>query len=61
LVITIVAVIIIKINSRSAIDTVVIHMPTVSDLAKNPIQVIKTGDQAKVDVDKGIVEVIEHN
>jgi hypothetical protein len=32
----------------------------VTDLDHNPMEVIKTRDQVRVDVDKGIVEVIEH-
>ena len=51
------AVIMKDINSLAALATVVMHTPTVTDLDKNPVEVIETGDYVKVDADKGIVEV----
>jgi len=55
------AIIIGEINSRSALGTVVMHTPTVSDLDRDAVQVIESGDWVKVDADKGIVEITKHD
>ena len=36
---------------------VVTHAPSVTDLDRDPLEVIETGDWVKVDGDRGIVEV----
>ena len=51
------ALIIKNINSLAALAAVVMHTPTVTDLDKNPVEIIATGDYVKVDADKGIIEV----
>ncbi len=37
--------------------SIICNIPTVDNLDKNPLEVIKTGDWVKVDAEKGIVEV----
>jgi len=37
----------------------VMNVPTVSDLDKDPVQVIETGDYVNVNGDEGIVEVVK--
>ena len=39
---------------------IVMNVPTVTDLDRDPTEVIDTGDHVKVDGDKGIVEVTKH-
>jgi len=51
------AMIIREINSLTGIGAVVMRVPTVTDLDKDPTEVIATGDWVKVDADQGIVEV----
>lgn len=53
------ALIIKDINSLAALAAVVMHTPAVTDLDKNPVEVIKTGDWVKVDADRGIIEVMK--
>ena len=40
-----------------AYASIVLDLPTVDGLDKNPLEVIETGDWVKVDAEKGIVEV----
>lgn len=51
------ALIIKDINSLAALGAVVMHTPAVTNLDKNPVEIIATGDWVKVDADKGIIEV----
>lgn len=51
------AMIIREINSLTAISVVVMRIPAVTDLDKDPTEVIATGDWVKVDGDKGVVEI----
>jgi predicted aconitase with swiveling domain len=44
-------------NSKVALGSVVTRVPAVTDLDKDPTEVIKTGDWVKVDGDNGIVEI----
>lgn len=53
------ALIVREINSLAALAAVVMHTPAITDLDKDPTEVISTGDWVKVDADKGIVEVIK--
>ena len=49
------------INTRThpvfAYASIVLNLPTVDELDKNPLEMIETGDWVKVDAEKGIVEV----
>ncbi len=44
-------------NAQSALGAVVLRIPSMTDLDKDPTEVISTGDWVRVDADKGIVEV----
>ena len=44
-------------NTKIALGAVVTHTPAVTDLDRDPLSVIETGDWVKVDGDRGIVEV----
>jgi len=50
-----------EINPQTALGTVVMHIPAVADLDKDPTEVVATGDWVKVDGDKGIVEVTKRH
>ena len=47
-----------KIDSKSALGSVLCACPTVSDFSINPLDVIKTGDTIDVNADEGIVQII---
>jgi len=51
------AIINIKTHPVFAYASIVLDLPTVDGLDKNPLDVIETGDWVKVDASKGIVEV----
>lgn len=44
-------------NTKMALGAVVTHVPAVTDLDQDPLEVIETGDWVRVDGDTGIVEV----
>ncbi|MDR2869994.1 MAG: DUF126 domain-containing protein [Deferribacteraceae bacterium] len=44
-------------TAKIASGLVVMKVPAVTDLERDPIEVIETGDWVKVDGDKGIVEI----
>jgi uncharacterized protein len=44
-------------TTKIALGAVVTHSPAVTDLDRDPLDVIETGDWVKVDADNGIVEV----
>jgi len=52
-----VALIIREINSQTALGAVVMGVPAVSELDRDPIETIETGDWVKVYADEGIVKV----
>jgi predicted aconitase with swiveling domain len=51
------AMIIRELNSLTGIGSVIMGVPTITDLNKDPTKVISTGDRVRMDADKGIVEV----
>ena len=51
------AMVIREVNSLTAIGAVTMRVPAVTDLDKDPVEVIATGDWVKVDGDKGVVEI----
>jgi len=53
------AMIVSEINPQTASGGLVMHIPVVTDLDRNPLEVIKTGDWVRIDADKGVVEVTE--
>lgn len=44
-------------TTKIALGAVVTRVPAVTELDQDPLEVIKTGDQVKVDGDNGIVEI----
>jgi predicted aconitase with swiveling domain len=46
-----------EMTTKTALCVVVTHAPAVTDLDRDPLEVIATGDWVRVDGDKGIVEV----
>ena len=44
-------------TTKIALGAVVMHCPSVTDLDRDPLELIETGDWVKVDGDRGIVEV----
>ncbi len=47
----------IKTHPVFAYASIVLNLPTVDELDKNPLELIEDGDWVKVDAEKGIVEV----
>jgi uncharacterized protein len=47
----------IKTHPVFAYASIVLNIPTVDELDKNPLEIIESGDWVKVDAEKGIVEV----
>jgi uncharacterized protein len=47
-----------KIDSRTGVTAAVLNVPVVTDLDRDPFELIKTGDRVRVDGNKGTVEVI---
>ncbi len=48
-----------RMDSRTAAGTIVVGVPVVADLDRNPFDVIRTGDRVRVDGSKGLVEVLK--
>jgi predicted aconitase with swiveling domain len=46
-------------TTKAALSSVLLHLPAVTALDQNPLEVIETGDWVKVDADKGTVAVIK--
>jgi len=46
-----------QMTTKMALGAVVTHAPSITDLDRDPLEVISSGDWVKVDADKGIVEV----
>ena len=44
-------------TTKAALASVILHAPAMTDLDRNPLEVIESGDWVKVDADRGIVEV----
>jgi len=44
-------------TAKAALGAVVMRIPTVTDLDRDPLDLIETGDWVKVDGDKGVVEI----
>jgi predicted aconitase with swiveling domain len=49
-----------KMSTKMALGAVVTRVPAVTDLDRDPIEVIRSGDWVKVDGTNGVVE-ITHN
>jgi uncharacterized protein len=46
-----------EMTTKIALGAVVMRIPTVTDLDRDPLEVIETGDWVTVDGDRGIVEI----
>jgi predicted aconitase with swiveling domain len=46
-----------ELTSKIALGAVVAHTPAVTDLDRNPLEAIESGDWVRVDGDNGVVEV----
>ena len=44
-------------TTKVALSSVLLRAPAMTELDRNPLEVIKSGDWVKVDADKGIIEV----
>ncbi len=55
------AMIIRQVNSLTGIGAVVMRLPTMTDLDRDPTEVIATGDWVRINADQGLVEVIKKN
>jgi uncharacterized protein len=44
-------------STKSALGAVVTRVPTVTDLDRDPVEVIHTGDWVRIDADRGVVEI----
>lgn len=45
------------VNTKIALGVIVTHVPAVTGLDRDPIEVIETGDRVRVDGDRGLVEI----
>ncbi len=50
-----------RIDSRTAVAAVMMDVPVVTDLEADPFELIRTGDFVRVDGDRGIVEIFTGN
>jgi len=50
-----------EMTTKVALGAVVMRIPAVTDLDRDPFEVIETGDWVSVDGDKGIVEIVKKN
>ena len=50
-----------EMTTKVALGAVVLHIPSITGLDQNPLEVIETGDWVKVDADNGIVEITKKN
>ena len=46
-----------KMTTKIALGAVVAHAPAMTDLERDPLTIIETGDWVKVDADNGVVEI----
>jgi predicted aconitase with swiveling domain len=50
-----------EMTTKVALGAVVMRVPSITDLDRDPLEVIETGDWVIVDADRSIVEVIKRN
>ena len=46
-------------NTKIALAVVVSHVPCVTALDQDPVEVIRTGDLVRVDGDRGVIEILK--
>ncbi len=47
-----------KLDSRTAVTAAVLNIPLVTDLTRDPFELIQVGDRVRVDGDNGLITVI---
>ena len=47
-------------TTKIALGAVVMHVPAMTDLDQDPLEVIESGDWVKVDADNEVVEITRH-
>jgi predicted aconitase with swiveling domain len=50
-----------EMTNKVALGAVVMRIPTVTDLDRDPLEIIATGDRVRVDGDAGTVEILKRN
>ena len=50
-----------EMTTKVALGAVVMRIPSVTELDRNPLAIIETGDWVKVDGDNGVVEITKQN
>jgi len=48
-----------RLDSRTAVTAAVLNVPLVTDLVEDPFDLIRIGDRVRVDGDKGVIAVLE--
>jgi predicted aconitase with swiveling domain len=46
-----------EMTTKIALGCVVMRVPSITELDRDPLEVIETGDWVKVDADRGVVEI----
>ena len=46
-----------EMTTKVALGAVVMRVPAITDLDRNPLEIIETGDWVRVDADNGVVEI----
>jgi predicted aconitase with swiveling domain len=46
-----------EMTTKIALGAVVMRIPTVTDLDRDPLELIATGDWVRVDADRGLIEI----
>ena len=48
-------------TTKAALGAVVTRVPALSDLDRDPVEVIRTGDRLRLDADHGFVEIVQRD
>jgi predicted aconitase with swiveling domain len=48
-----------RMTTKMALGAVVTHAPAITDLDRDPLEVIETGDWVEIDADEGIVKIVK--
>ena len=48
-------------STKAALGAVVLRVPTLTDLDRDPLECIETGDWVRVDADRGVIEITRKN
>jgi predicted aconitase with swiveling domain len=50
-----------EMTTKIALGCVVMRVPSITDLDRDPLELVETGDWVRVDADNGIVEIRKAN